>query len=125
MDRDTYIYNIRSFIESDAFIHKCVGETDNKYFVDVNQPNLRYFKRIDSVSEIDPVITYCDTDDLIIPTIYISDKPRTIHLIGGTQYNVRNWPVSRMTDMQGFEYDYAYLHQCTVLHREPFCHWPN
>ena len=125
MDRDTYIYNMRSFLESDAFIHKHIEEVDGKYYVDDNHPNFVYFKRIDSLKEIDPIIVKWDTDDLLIPTIYISDKPRVIHLIGGTQYNVRNWSLERMNDMQGFEYDYAYLHQCTVLQRDPFCHWPN
>lgn len=125
MDRSTYIYNMRSFIESDAFTHKYIEEVDGKYYVDMNHPEIVYFKRIDSVKEIDPVISSCDADDLVVPTIYISDKPRVIHLIGGTQYNVKCWPITRMSDMQGFEYDYAYLRQCTVLNREPFCNWPH
>ena len=124
MDRDSYIFYMKEFIDSDEFTHKSIVEKDGEYF-DTNHPKLIYFKRINSLKEIDPEIIKWDTDDLIIPKIYLSDKPRVIHLIGGNKYNIKSWPIERMNDMQGFEYDYAYLHQCSALHRKPFCHWPN
>lgn len=123
MNREDYIYNMKSFLDSDAFIHKYIEEKDGIFF-DVNHPDLIYFKRINSVKEIDPEIEAYDEDDFIIPTIYISDKPRVIHLLGGTKYNSKTWPLNRINDMAGFEYDYAYLHQCSILGRDPFCHWP-
>ena len=121
MNHDDYVYNMASFLESDAFRDRHIVERDG-LFVDEERPNLVYFMRIDSSKQIPP--EDCDEDDYVIPTIYISDKPRVIHIVGGTKYNSKSWSVDRMNDMAGFEYDYAYLRQCQILGREPFCHWP-
>lgn len=123
MDRTDFIFYMKNFLDSPTFKDRDIVDDDGTYH-DRRFPNLIYFKKIDSVKEIapDPVVT--DIDQRHIPVIYISDKPRVIHLIGGTKYNSKSWSVDRMNDMEGFEYDYAYLHQCEVLGRKPFCRWP-
>ena len=122
MNRSDYIFYMKNFLESSEFKGRHIVE-DNGVYYDENNPKHIYFKRINSTRNIDPPIEKYDADDTIIPVIYISDKPRVIHLIGGNKYNSKSWSLDRMNDMQGFEYDYAYLHQCQILGRQPFCHW--
>ena len=123
MDASDYRFYMHDFVNSKEFAGRDVERVGDD-FIDRSHPNLRYFRAISDLNEVDPEVTAYDTDDRIIPTVYLSENPKVLKRIGGTKYNLKAWPVSRMNEVQGFEFDYAYLHQCEALHRRPFCYWP-
>lgn len=121
MDRQEYLYGMHNFVDSKEFKNKHIIKEDNKYYDP--DTGIVYFVEINSVSEIESPPDVYDIDDKIVMPIYLSDKPRTIHAIGGGKFNIKNWNLKRINELDGFEFDYAYLTQIQSLHTEPFCNW--
>lgn len=123
MDRDDYLYGMHNFVDSKEFQNKHIIKEDSKYYDP--DTGVVYFVEIDSISEIvDPPDSY-DIEDKINPIVYLSDKPRTIHSLGGSKFNKKNWNLKRINELDGYEFDYAYLMQAQALGIAPFCNWPS
>lgn len=125
MDRQDYINNMRLFLESKTFLDRDVVD-DGEAIRDRDDPGLVYIRRVSSLDEIPPEPDEpddYDPDVRGIPAIYVSDSPSVARGLGGPKYDARSWSAERVNELQGFEYDYAYLHQCSVLGRRPSCRW--
>lgn len=109
MNRDTFVKNVRSFLDSKEFRNRKI-EFDGKKFID-KKTGILYGISVDSLKEIE------DFPQPSTPMVFVSSNEEVLEKISNA-FHSDKWNAERFETMTGEELDYAYLRQCSLLNRK-------
>ena len=108
MNRVDFVHNMKTFLGSAEFLNRKAVLEDNQY-ID-KKSNIVFARNISSLQEIEGF-------GPTTPVLFFANSPETKEKLTEV-FSADKWDADRVNSISGEEFDYIYLHQCTLLGRK-------